>query len=77
MRIGNKSLIALVIGVVTICFLSPASAQKTTKRDAAIQDCIAKVKAQYPNAVGSAEPAAQATRLAAYRSCMKAAGQRP
>jgi hypothetical protein len=77
MRIGNKCLIALVVGVVSISFLSPAFAQKTSKREAAIQDCIAKVATQYPNAVGSAEPAAQATRLAAYRSCMRAAGQRP
>ena len=69
----TKSFIALVIGASAISFASPAPAQES-ERDKVIHACITRVQQQYPNV---ADASAQSSRLAAYRSCMQAAGQNP
>jgi len=61
---------AVLVGSVA----SLASGANAQSRSDAIERCIAQVQAQYPFHRGLSN---QQSRTAAYRACMRAAGQRP
>ncbi len=74
MAIASKLAFAAMAGLFVVNFASPASAQDSPARDAAIHKCVNEAQARYPN-VG--EETTMRARTDVYRSCMQAAGQKP
>ncbi len=74
MTLVNKSVIALLAGLVVANFGAQAVAQDSAARDAAIHKCIVEAQTRFPDA---SNPANQAGRLATYKGCMQTAGQAP
>ena len=67
----NKQMIALALGLSVALVASQASAQKMTKRDAAIHKCINDAHRAF---TGDTE---DMQRSDFYRACMAKAGQKP
>jgi len=64
---------ATLVGVSIALFASQADAQ-SARRQAAIERCIAQAQAQFPF---TGDQSYGRNRTAAYKACMRAAGQRP
>jgi len=73
MRIINTTIAAIFAALLVAAVASPASAQLTPQREAAIERCIAQAHQQWPG--GDQE--AHRQRVASYKACMTAAGQNP
>ena len=70
--LGSLALsMAIASTVGTVAFAAPA---KMSKRDQAIQECVAVAKAQNPG-IGAADPGGAA--MIAYKDCMRKRGMRP
>lgn len=63
---------ALVIGCSMVTYAQFAVAQDGSQREAAISKCV-----NVAQAMTSASPEQQASRVAAYKACMTAAGLKP
>jgi len=73
MRTIDTTIAAIFAALLVAAVASPASAQVTPQREAAIERCIAQAHQQWPG--GDEE--AHRQRVAAYKACMTAAGQNP
>jgi hypothetical protein len=69
--INAKYLVALLVALSVAAVVSPASAQDSAGRDAAIGRCIRVAHLQYPN------EEQQIQRADVYKACMVAAGYQP
>ena len=71
LSVTNKILVALVLGFSLAALASPATAQQSDPRDAAINRCLAEAQKAFPAADQDIQ------RAEAYRACMVKAGFYP
>jgi hypothetical protein len=72
MKAANLLSTAVLVGLSLASLAWGANAQ--SRRDAAMERCIAQAQAQFPF---SGDLSNQQSRTASYKACMRAAGQRP
>lgn len=73
-RRGPVLVSMIIAGVSIAVFTSPAEAQISSARRAAIERCTAEAQTRWPDATNRG---VQRNRTMAYKACMRSAGQRP
>jgi hypothetical protein len=72
MNLRAKFVVPAAVAVLTVAFASPGFAMS---RHAAVSQCSAKARAQYPSTMGNDN--AMRGRVLVYSSCMRRLGQTP
>jgi hypothetical protein len=73
MKNANRYFVALLVGLSAAAFGSPASAQESAARDAAIRKCTAQAHQESPND----DPGEHKNRMRLYAACMVDLGFEP